>query len=92
MRFQTSLFSLLLPALVLAPYVDASARKNKKKKKGKNKKVLILSDDSIGRGDAVSLPSSPALVPNTNIAPLVKVSPMSTKSLEEMNRSRDLKS
>ena len=30
MRFQTSLLSLLLLALVLAPYVDASAKKKKK--------------------------------------------------------------
>ena len=60
MRLQTSLLSLFLLALVLAPYVDASAKKNKKKE-GKKKKVSILSDNSTGRGDAVTLPSSPVL-------------------------------
>ena len=84
MRFQTSLLSLFLLALVLASYVDASAKKNKKKKKGKNKKVSILSDDSTGRGDAVALPSSPVLkskqaqitsllVDTTNTAPAVQL-------------------
>ena len=81
MRLQTSLLSLFLLALVLAPYVDASA----KKKKGKKKKVPILSDSSTGRGDAVTLPSSPVLkskpkpkpasllVDTTNTAPAVQL-------------------
>ena len=57
--------------------------RNKKKKKGKNKKVSILSDNSTGRGDAVTLPSSlvlkskpkPAslLVDTTNTAPAVQL-------------------
>ena len=33
----------------------------KKKKKGKKKKVSILSDNSTGRGDAVTLPPSSVL-------------------------------
>ena len=80
MRLQTSLLSLFLLALVLAPYVDASAKKNKK---GKNKKVPILSDNSTGRGDAVTLPTSPVLkskpkpasllVDTTNTAPAVQL-------------------
>ena len=82
MRFQTSLLSLFLLALVLASYVDASAKKSKK---DKNKKVPILSDNSTGRGDAVTLPSSlvlkskskpkPAslLVDTTNTAPAVQL-------------------
>ena len=55
MRLQTNLLSLFLLALVLAPYVDASTKKNK------NKKAPILSDSSTGRGDAVTLPSLPVL-------------------------------
>ena len=80
MRFQTSLLSLFLPALILASHVDASAKKNKK---DKNEQVLILSDSSTGRGDAVTLPSSsvsksrskPAslLVDTTNTAPAVQL-------------------
>ena len=56
--FQTSLLSLFLLALILASYVDASAKKNKKKKKGKKKKVHILSDNSTERSDTIALPSS----------------------------------
>ena len=58
-------------------------RRRTRKKKGKNKKVPILSDDSIGRGDAVTLPSSPVLMPKpkptsllvdtTNTAPAVQL-------------------
>ena len=86
MRFQTSLLSLFLLALVLAPYVDASAKKkNKKRIRRVKKKVPILSDNSTGRGDAVTLPSSPALkskskskpasllVDTTNTAPAVQL-------------------
>ena len=57
--------------------------RNKKKRKGKKKKVPILSDNSTGRGDAVTLPSSPALkskpkpasllVDTTNTAPAVQL-------------------
>ena len=65
MRLQTSLLSLFLLALVLAPYVDASAKKKKKDKK----KVSILSDNSTGRGDAVALPPSPALMPKPKPKP-----------------------
>ena len=84
MRFQTSLLSLFLFALVLASYVDASAKKkNKKKKKGKDKKSRI-SDKSTGRGDTITLPTSPALkskrpeiasmlVDTTNTAPAVQL-------------------
>ena len=84
MRFQTSLLSLFLLALVLASYVDASVKKNKRKKNDKSKKVSILSDNSTGRGDAVTLPSSlvlkskkpkPAslLMDTTNSAPAVQL-------------------
>ena len=79
MRFQTGLFSLFLFALVLAPYVDASAKKNKKKKKGKNKKVSILSDSSAGRGDAVTLSTS--LVPKSKPKPASQNPPRPTPSL-----------
>ena len=65
-------------------------RRKKKKKKGKNKKVPILSDDSIGRGDAVTLPPSPAialkskpkpaslLMDTTNTAPPVQLKDQGT--------------
>ena len=81
MRFQTSLLSLFLLALVLASYVDASAKKSKKK----GKKVSILSDNTTGRGDVVSLLSSlviklkfrpkptSLLVDTTNTAPAVQL-------------------
>ena len=77
MRFQTSPLSLFLPALVLASYVGASARKSKK---DKNKQVPHISDDSTGRGDAVTLPSSPILMPNTNTISLVQSVPESQVS------------
>ena len=40
-------------------------------KKDKNKKVPIISDNSTGRGDAVTLPSSPALMPKSNTTSLL---------------------
>ena len=69
MRLQTSLLSLFLPALVLAPYVDASA---KNKKKNKNKKVSRISDKSTGHGDTVPFPSPLTLVPNSSTTSLVQ--------------------
>ena len=68
MRFPTSLLSLLLLALVLASYVDSSAKNSEK---DKNKQVTILSDDSAGRGDALTLPSLPALKPKRKSASLL---------------------
>ena len=77
MRLQTSLLLLFLLVLVLAPYVDASA------KKGKDNSVTILSDDSTGHGDTFTPPSLPALkskpkpssllVDTTNTAPAVQL-------------------
>ena len=63
MLFQTSLLSLFSLALVFASYVNASAKNNKK---DKNERVPVLSDDSTGRGDAVTLPSSPVPMPNSS--------------------------
>ena len=57
MRFQTTLLSLFLLALILASYANASAKKSKRKRKGKNKMVPILSDKSAGRGDDVTFPT-----------------------------------
>ena len=77
MRFQASLLSLLLLILLFASYVDASAKKNKKER------VSRIGDESTGRGDPVTLPSSlvprskpkPAsvLVDTTNSAPAVQL-------------------
>ena len=59
--------SLLLSlALVLAPYVDASAKNSEK---DKNNNVSFLSDNSTGRGDTVTLPSSPVLKPKSKPKP-----------------------
>ena len=46
-----------------------------KRKRSKKKKVSILSDNSTGRGDAVTLPSSPVLMPNSNTTSLVQSVP-----------------
>ena len=85
MHFQTNILSLLLLALVLVSCVDASANK-KRKRNAKSKEVSILSDDSTGRGDALTLLASltlksrfkpkhkpaPLLVDTTNIVPAVQ--------------------
>ena len=85
MRLQTSLLSLILLVLILASYVDASAKNNKRKREDKDKKVSCICDNSTGRGDAVTLPTSPALkskskpkpasllVDTTNSAPVVQL-------------------
>ena len=72
MRLQTGLLSLFLLALVFASYVDASAKKSKK---NKDKKVPILSDNSIGRGDAVTLPFLSVLMSKLKRAFLVQSVP-----------------
>ena len=88
MRFQTGLLSLFLLILVLAPYVDASVKKNRKKKKAKNKKVLAISDNSAGCGDAATLPPSPALVPNSNTTSLVRRVPEESQVSEKDEQTK----